>query len=105
MTHWSLLGRRVLAVGPGLAPLARGPLFGAALESAGLERLAEARRASVDLALVDVDAHEPQALTAALDAPEDVLERMQGVVADHLNRFAFREGELDFRWERLDAAA
>ncbi|MBS0490613.1 MAG: hypothetical protein JSR35_11500 [Proteobacteria bacterium] len=68
MTHWSLLGRRVLAVGPGLAPLARGPLFGAALESAGLERLAEARRAAVDLALVDVDAHEPRALTAALDA-------------------------------------
>ena len=34
MTHWSLLGRRVLAVGPSLAPLARGPLFGAALEMA-----------------------------------------------------------------------
>ncbi len=26
------------------------------------------------------------------------LERMQGVVADHLNRFAFREGELAFDW-------
>lgn len=68
MTHWSLLGRRVLAVGPSLAPLARGPLFGAALETAGLERLAEARSTAVDLALVDVDSLEPQALTAALEA-------------------------------------
>ena len=44
MTHWSILGRRVLAVGPSLAPLARGPLFGAAMETAGLERLAGRRR-------------------------------------------------------------
>ncbi|WP_312165176.1 hypothetical protein [Phenylobacterium sp.] len=68
MTHWSLLGRRVLAVGPSLAPLARGPLFGAALEMAGVERLAEARAGAVDLVLVDVDSLDPAGLTAALDA-------------------------------------
>ena len=34
-----------------------------------------------------------------LDAPEDSLERMQRVVADHLTRFAFRE-ELVFDWAR-----
>lgn len=68
MTHWSLLGRRVLAVGPSLAPLARGPLFGAALELAGVERLAEARAGSIDLALVDVDSLDPTTLTAALEA-------------------------------------
>ncbi|KQW71813.1 hypothetical protein ASE17_02715 [Phenylobacterium sp. Root77] len=67
MTHWSLLGRRVLAVGPSLAPLARGPLFGAALEMAGLERLAEARTSTLDVVLVDVDSLEPAALTAALE--------------------------------------
>lgn len=43
-------------------------------------------------------------LTADLEVPEEALERLQGVVADHLNRFAFREGELEFRWERIDEA-
>jgi hypothetical protein len=38
-----------------------------------------------------------------LTAPEDALERMEAVVADHLKRFAFRE-ELEFAWrKRLDA--
>ena len=37
-----------------------------------------------------------------LEAPEGELERMQGVVADHLNRFAFREGELAFDWRGAD---
>lgn len=68
MTHWSLLGRRVLAIGQSLAPLARGPLFGAALEMAGLERLAEAKGAVFDLVLVDVDSVEPAALAAVLDS-------------------------------------
>lgn len=67
MTHWSLLGRRVLAIGPSLAPLARGPLFGAALEMGGVERLAEAKAALVDLVLVDVDSAEPAVLAAALE--------------------------------------
>lgn len=34
-----------------------------------------------------------------LTAPEDGLERMEGVVADHLKRFAFRE-ELEFAWQK-----
>lgn len=36
-------------------------------------------------------------LHLALEAPEESLERMEGVVADHLKRFAFRE-ELAFDW-------
>ena len=34
-----------------------------------------------------------------LDAEDDTLERMEGVVADHLKRFAFRE-ELEFAWQK-----
>lgn len=34
-----------------------------------------------------------------LDAPDEALERMEGVVADHLKRFAFRE-ELVFDWAK-----
>lgn len=33
---------------------------------------------------------------------EGDLSRMQQVVADHLNRFAHREGELQFDWQPLD---
>jgi len=35
----------------------------------------------------------------AAATPED-LERMQQVVATHLERFAFREGELVFQWQQ-----
>jgi hypothetical protein len=38
-------------------------------------------------------------LHLTLTAPEDALQRMEGVVADHLKRFAFRE-ELEFAWQR-----
>ena len=38
-------------------------------------------------------------LRLKLEAPSDNLERMEGVVADHLKRFAFRE-ELVFDWAR-----
>lgn len=38
-------------------------------------------------------------LRLKLDAPDDNLERMEGVVADHLKRFAFRE-ELTFDWAK-----
>ena len=34
-----------------------------------------------------------------LEAPDDSLARMEGVVADHLKRFAFRE-ELVFDWAK-----
>lgn len=38
-------------------------------------------------------------LRLKLDAPDDNLERMEGVVADHLKRFAFRE-DLSFDWAK-----
>ncbi|HLP67810.1 MAG TPA: DUF2218 domain-containing protein [Rhizobium sp.] len=38
-------------------------------------------------------------LTVAIDAASDeVLERMKGVVASHLDRFGFREAPLPFDW-------
>jgi hypothetical protein len=41
---------------------------------------------------------------AALDilivGPEDQMERYEGVIQRHLERFAFREGELVFDWTR-----
>lgn len=51
----------------------------------------------------------PVELTAADDALDVVcriegdgdLARMQQVVAEHLNRFAHREGELSFEWQPL----
>ena len=42
-------------------------------------------------------------LVAEVEAPEADLAHMQKVVADHLNRFAFREGELAFDWKRTEA--
>jgi uncharacterized protein len=39
------------------------------------------------------------ALHLTLEAPDDSIERMEGVVADHLKRFAFRE-ELIFDWAK-----
>lgn len=68
MTHWSLLGRRVLAIGPSLGPLARGPLFGAALEMGGVERLSDLRPGAVDLILIDADAADPELLGDAIAA-------------------------------------
>jgi pilus assembly protein CpaE len=68
MTHWSLLGRRILAVGQGLAPLARGALFGAVVEVAGVERLLEAQPGQAELVLIDADACDPDALLAGLAA-------------------------------------
>ncbi|BBE33962.1 DUF2218 domain-containing protein [Sphingosinicella microcystinivorans] len=42
---------------------------------------------------------EPEALAVVLDADDaGVLERMKDVVASHLDRFAFREAPLTFRW-------
>ena len=66
MSNWSLLGRRVLAIGDSLAPLARGPLFGAAMEVAGLDRLTDLRPGMTDLILIDADHAEPAALAAAV---------------------------------------
>ncbi|MBL8647133.1 DUF2218 domain-containing protein [Sphingosinicella xenopeptidilytica] len=42
---------------------------------------------------------EPEALAVVLDADDPaVLERMKDVLASHLDRFAFREAPLPFRW-------
>jgi pilus assembly protein CpaE len=72
MSNWSLLGRRVLAIGDSLAPLARGPLFGAAMEVAGLDRLSDLRPGMTDLILIDADHAEPAALAAAVATLSDV---------------------------------
>lgn len=40
----------------------------------------------------------PDALMVELSAAPADLERMQSVVSDHVNRFAFREGPLPFEW-------
>lgn len=43
----------------------------------------------------------PEALALRIEAADDAtLERMQGVVIDHLKRFAFREDFGDVRWRR-----
>jgi hypothetical protein len=40
-----------------------------------------------------------EALTARIDAPDvETLDRMKTVVAEHLDRFAFREAPLPFAW-------
>ncbi len=41
----------------------------------------------------------PTGLRLDLDAPDDALPRMEATVAEHLQRFAFRE-ELEFDWVR-----
>jgi hypothetical protein len=41
----------------------------------------------------------PDALLVTIEAAEgETLERMKGVVASHLDRFAFREAPLPFSW-------
>lgn len=53
------------------------------------------------LGTVDLTASEAD-LTVTCTVPEGGdLERLQQVVADHLNRFAFREGELRFDWQAI----
>lgn len=43
----------------------------------------------------------PDALGIVLEAADEAgLAKMEEVVADHLSRFAFREGELGFDWTR-----
>lgn len=48
----------------------------------------------------------PDSLVLRIEAADDpTLERMQGVVVDHLKRFAFREGLGEVRWTRSDDAS
>jgi uncharacterized protein len=43
----------------------------------------------------------PERLALRIDAADDeTMERMQGVVIEHLKRFAFREELGDVKWER-----
>jgi len=43
----------------------------------------------------------PESLGLVLEAEDEAgLAKMEQVVADHLNRFAFREGELVYDWSR-----
>lgn len=60
----------------------------------------DARRGHVPLPLGTADlAASESALTITCTTPPDGdIERLQNVIADHLNRFAFREGELAFDW-------
>ena len=45
----------------------------------------------------------PEHLALRIEAADDAtLERTQGVVIEHLKRFAFREELDDVRWERAD---
>ena len=42
-----------------------------------------------------------EALTVRVEAEDDeTLQRMKGVVASHLDRFAFREAPLPFEWQK-----
>ncbi len=44
---------------------------------------------------------DPEALTVTVEAEDDeTLQRMKGVVASHLDRFAFREAPLPFAWQK-----
>ena len=40
-------------------------------------------------------------LKATIETPREDVEKLESVVADHLNRFAHREGPLSFHWSRL----
>jgi pilus assembly protein CpaE len=68
MSLQSLNGKRVIIVGPALAGLAAGPLSGAQIEAAGLERLIGIGAADTELILIDADAWSPPALAAAVQA-------------------------------------
>ncbi|THD71108.1 AAA family ATPase [Phenylobacterium sp.] len=68
MSLQSLSGKRVLTLGPALAGLAAGPLAGAQIEVAGLERLIGIGAADAELILIDADAWSPPALAAAVQA-------------------------------------
>ena len=44
---------------------------------------------------------DPAALTVSVEAEDDeTLQRMKGVVACHLDRFAFKEAPLPFEWSK-----
>ncbi|MEZ5999239.1 DUF2218 domain-containing protein [Hyphomonas sp.] len=44
---------------------------------------------------------ERDSLKATIETPRADVDKLETVVADHLNRFAHREGPLSFHWSRL----
>lgn len=40
-------------------------------------------------------------LRITVEAPAEAIDRLQVVVAEHLNRFSHREGALTFAWRRI----
>jgi len=68
MSSHPLEGKRVLALGGALSALSGGPLEGATIEAAALDRLSAGDLAGRDLIIVDADAWEPEPLSAALQA-------------------------------------
>ncbi len=63
-----LRGRRILALGPNLMPLAEGPLAGAALEPGSIGQLSGLTPGAIDLVLIDADAWDATALASAVKA-------------------------------------
>jgi pilus assembly protein CpaE len=68
MSAHPLEGKRVLALGGALSALTGGPLEGATIEAAALDRLTTGDVAGRDLIIVDANAWEPEPLSAALSA-------------------------------------
>ncbi|MET0295103.1 MAG: AAA family ATPase [Phenylobacterium sp.] len=68
MSQPGLNGRRILAIGSDLGPLAAGPLSGAVVESAGPERLRTIAPGTTDLVLIDADSSDSGAVIPALEA-------------------------------------
>ena len=68
MSNQPLIGRRVLVIGGALSDLAKGPLDGAILETASLDRLISVGLADADLIIIDADAWGGPALAAGIQA-------------------------------------
>jgi pilus assembly protein CpaE len=68
MSTQPLVGRRVLVIGGALSDLAKGPLDGAILETAGLDRLISVGLADAELIIIDADAWGGPALAAGIQA-------------------------------------
>jgi pilus assembly protein CpaE len=68
MSVHPLEGKRVVALGGALSALTGGPLEGATIEAAALDRLASGDLAGRDLILIDADAWAPEPLSLALQA-------------------------------------
>ncbi|HEY2357173.1 MAG TPA: cellulose synthase operon protein YhjQ/BcsQ [Phenylobacterium sp.] len=68
MSAQPLAGRRVLAIGSALPDLARGPLEGAIVETAGLERLIGVGASDADLLIIEADSWGGPALAAGVQA-------------------------------------